>query len=399
MFAPDSLVMDVIFPATARPTPEQVTEGLGGEEAAKTRAIVDIDLDLPQVEMELSPTFLVRKRGDRRVFIVDDAAAPLRKSPRTEPIVAHDLRPERDRLIKLVQLTGAKIGRLGAFGAWGDAVVVVRAVRDLRALMLLGWALDPTFDLEGRRRAAQLTKREFELKLASFEKRLDELDDGMVLARVPPARLEEIGDLYVVDVLDPKNGHWDVRRSYEMEKRIGAVELFSRIPGAKHEPALDDEQEPAPPPPKEVQAPRPPPTTPEPVSFTGDPITVLDIGGRIVLRLPADRFALDVTTALGKRQLDFLHSKDEVTGKQRDRFYQEGGGFVAPLAFLSEAFVEGKPLDKRRFLAESQEAGGIRTLEAHLPRFGAVRIIEAAGVRWITSEVGADAGELLRKLR
>src|SRR5262244_2333910 len=144
MFAPDSLVMDVIFPATARPTPEQVTAGLGGEAVAKTRAIADIDLDLPQVEMELSPTFLVRKRGDRRVFIVDDASPPLRRNPRTDLVAARDLRPERDRLVRLCELTGAKIGRLSAFGTWGNAVVVVRSVRDLRGLALLSWALDPT---------------------------------------------------------------------------------------------------------------------------------------------------------------------------------------------------------------------------------------------------------------
>ncbi|HKA87913.1 MAG TPA: hypothetical protein VKE22_09620 [Haliangiales bacterium] len=396
MFAPDSLVMDVIFPATARPTPEQVTAGLGGEAVAKTRAIADIDLDLPQVEMELSPTFLVRKRGDRRVFIVDDASPPLRRNPRTEPIVPRDLRPERDRLVKLVEATGAKIGRLGAFGAWGDAAVVVRAVRDLRALMLLAWALDPTYDLEGRRRASQLTKREFEMKLGSFDKRLDELDDAMVLARVPPARLQQVGELTVVDVLDAKTGHWDVRKSYEMEKRVGAVELFSRIPGAKHEPP--DDAAPAPPPPRVADAPPPPPPAPEPPALAGDPITVLTLAGRLVLRIPADRLTLDLTTALGKRQLDFLGPKDKVSGKQKDQLYQDGGGFVAPLAFLSEAFVDGKPLDKRRFLADAEDRAGVRTLVAHLPRFGAVRIIEAGGARWITSEVDADVGELLRAL-
>jgi hypothetical protein len=396
MFAPDSLIMDVIFPATARPTPEQVTEGLGGAEVAKTRAIVDIDLDLPQVEMELSPTFLVRKRGDRRVFIVDDASPPLRKSPRTEPIVQRDLRPERARLVKLMELTGAKIGRLGAFGAWGDAVIVVRTARDLRGLMLLGWALDPTFDLEGRRRAAQLSKREFELKLASFDKRLDELDDAMVLAHVPPAHLEQVGELIVVDVLDPKTGSWDVRRSYELEKRVAAVELFSRIPGAKREPDL--EAAPAPPPAR-IEAPPPaPPPTPEPASLTGDPITVVELGGRLVLRIPADRFTLDLTTALGKRQIDFLGPKDAITGKQKDRLHQDGGGFIAPLAFLSEVFVDGKPLDKRRFLADSEDKDGVRTLLAHLPRFGAVRILEQGGARWITSEVDADVGALLRTL-
>ena len=386
MFAPDSLVMDIIFPATARPTPQQVTDGLGGEDIAKSRAIVDIDLDLPQVETELSPTFLVRKRGDRRIFIVDDASPPLRKSPRTEPIVARDLRPERDRLAKLVELTGAKIGRLGAFGAWGDAVVVTRSARDLRGIMLLGWALDPTTDLDGRRRAGQLNKREFEMKLASFEKRLEELPDEMILARVPPARLERRGDLIIVDVLEPLSGHWDLRKSYELEKRVAAVELFARIPGAR----VAEPEPPPPPPAAEPPEPAPPPAP------VGPPITAAEVDGRLVLLIPGERFGIETITALGKRQLDFLDGKDRLTGRQRDRLHEQGGGFVAPLAFLSEVFVDGKPLDKRRFEAEAKPvAPGVRVLDAHLPRFGAVRIVERNGSRWITSEVAADPAAVL----
>jgi len=386
MFAPDSLVMDIIFPATARPTPQQVTDGLGGEDVAKARAIVDIDLDLPRVEAELSPTFLIRKRGDRRIFIVDDASPPLRKSPRTEPVVARDLSAERDRLVKLVELTGAKIGRLGAFGAWGDAVVVTRSARELRGLMLLGWALDPTIDLDGRRRAGQLNKREFEMKLAAFDKRLDELPDEMILARVPPARLERRGDLIIVDVLEPLSGHWDVRKSYELEKRVAAVELFARIPGARV-------AEPEPPP---APDPEPAPEPAAPPAPVGPPITAAEVGGRLVLRIPGERFGIEAITALGKRQLDFLSADDRVARRERDRLQEQGGGFVAPLAFLSEVFVDGKPLDKRRFEAEAKEvAPGVRALDAHLPRFGAVRILDRKGARWITSEVAADPAAVL----
>ena len=53
MFPLDSLVLDLIFPATARPTPEQVTEGLGGEEVAQSRLMVDVDVDLPQIEFRV----------------------------------------------------------------------------------------------------------------------------------------------------------------------------------------------------------------------------------------------------------------------------------------------------------------------------------------------------------
>jgi hypothetical protein len=399
MFAVDSLVFDLIFPATARPTPEQVNEGLGGEEVAQSRMIVDIDLDLPQIEAEISPTFLLRKRGERRVWIVDEQAGPLRQSPRSQPIVSRDLRPERERLVAVVEKTGARLGRLGAFGAWGDAVIVGRSARDLRALALLSWALDPTVDLDGRRRATPLSQREFEMKLSSFDKRLDELDDAAILARFPPGTLATRGrkeaPLYVVSVISDRDGSWDVRKSYELEKRVGAVELFSRIPGARQT-LIADEPTPRPAAPAAAKAapgakpdrapePAPPPEPPRPA---GPPISAVDDGGRVILRIPGDRLDNEALTALGKRLLDVLAAGDQVTRQQRHALEQSGGGFVAPLAFLSEVFLEGRPLDKKRFLELSQETDGARVLEALLPRVGAVWVVELDGKRWLTSEIG-----------
>jgi hypothetical protein len=396
MLSLDSLIFDIILPATARPTPEQLVEGLGGEAVAKSRMVLDVDLDVPQLEQEISPTFLLRKRGDRRLLIVGEG--PLRENPRTQAIVAKDLRPEKDRLVSLVDKMGARIGRMGAFGTWGDAVIVCRSPRDLRAVLLLGWALDPVTDLEGRRRGQQLSQREFELKLASFEKRLDELDDAAILARVPPATVEKKGpkdaELLVVSALSDRDGSWDIRKSYELEKRVAALDLFSRIPGAKQS-IIAPEAEPAPAaaPAEAPKAPEPPPEPPKPA---GPPIRAAEIGSRIVLVVPPERLDSDTITALGKRPIDVLTSKDAVTGKQRDNIHQHGAGFIAPLEFLSEVFIEGKPLDRKRFEAEAQTAAdGVRTLEAHLPRFGAVRILDKGGKRWITSETTADAAALL----
>ncbi len=391
MFPLDSLVFDLLFPATARPTPEQVTDGLGGEDVTKSRMIVDVDLDLPQIETEVSPTFILRKRGDRRVFIVDESVAPLRQS-RTQPIVAKDLRAEKDRLAAVVEKTGARLGRMGTFGTWGDAVIVTRSARDLRAVMLLSWALDPSMDLDGRRRAQPLGQREMELKLASYDKRLDELDDATILGRVPPAQLERRGTkenpLFVVSVLSDRDGSWDIRKSYELEKRLGALELFSRIPGAKQAPEPEPEPEPVH---------EEPPEPPRPV---GPPIHAAEAGGRLILRIPAERLDSELVTALGKRALDVLTPRDEISRRDRDRIEQSGAGFVAPLAFLSEVFIEGKPLDKRRFTDEAQEiAPGVRALEALLPRYGAVRVLEIDGKRWITSETGGDVTLLLPLLR
>jgi len=399
MLSLDSLVFDIILPATARPTPEQLVEGLGGEAVAKSRMVLDVDLDVPQLEQEISPTFLLRKRGDRRLLIVGEG--PLRENPRTQAIVAKDLRSEKDRLVSLVDKMGARIGRMGAFGAWGDAVIVCRSPRDLRAVLLLGWALDPVTDLEGRRRGQQLSQREFELKLASFEKRLDELDDAAILSRISPATLEKKGpkgaELLVVSALSDRDGSWDIRKSYELEKRVAALDLFSRIPGAKQS-IIAPEAEPTAAPAAAAaaetpEAPEPPPEPPKPA---GPPIRAAEIGSRIVLVVPPERLDSDTITTLGKRPIDILTSKDAVTGKQRDSIHQHGAGFIAPLEFLSEVFIEGKPLDKKRFEAEAQTAAdGVRTLEAHLPRFGAVRILDKGGKRWITSETTGDAAALL----
>jgi len=85
-----------------------------------------------------------------------------------------------------------------------------------------------------------------------------------------------------------------------------------------------------------------------------------------------------------------------IPGRLRDRIHEAGCGFVAPLAFLSEVFLEGRPLDRRRFDAEAVEiAPGARALEAHLPRFGPVRVVDLGGKRWVTSEVGLAPDRLL----
>jgi hypothetical protein len=392
MFPLDALAFDIILPSTARPTADDVKAGLGAE-AAAARMMIDVDLDYPQLEAEIAPTFILRKRGDRRVYVVDDATAPLRENPRTQYIVARDLRPEKDRLVKLVDKLGGRLGRMSAFGTWGDAVVVARTARDLRAVSLLGWALDPVVDADGRRRAQQLTQREFELKLKSYDKRLDELQDAAILARIPPATLERHGDFLVMHVLSDRDGSWDIRKSYELEKRVAATDQFSRIPGARQALVTPEEEAPA-----RAAAPAPaaPPEPPRPV---GPPIRSVEIDGRVVLVVPPERWDSDTITALGKRPLDALTSRDAVPGKQRDAIHQHGGGFVAPLAFLSEVFLDGKPLDKRRFEAEAAAAGpDVRALEGLLPRYGTVRVLERAGKRFVTSELGGDPARLLDEI-
>jgi hypothetical protein len=420
----DTPVIDLIYGADAQPTPESMIEALGGEAAAATRMILDVDLDAPQYETDISPTIMLRRRGERRLIIVDEQAQPMRKNPRTEPIIAKDLRPERDRLAAIVEKTGARLGRLGSFGSWGEAAIVVRQPVDLRAILLLGWALDPATDVDGRRRASQLSQKEFEEKLTAYPRRLEELDDLAILSRVPPATLTRKGTLLIVDVLSDRDGSWDVRKSYELEKRVAATDLFARIPGARVPVPASEASEQRPtvsmramtPPPVAAEpapaaarvetpaaraptAPSPPPVAepPAPPKPAGPPIVAAELAGRLILRLPAERFDTDAIGLLSKKSVDIVGAADRLSGAQKDQMHRDGYGFVAPLAFLSEVFVEGKPLDKKRLEAEGRPGpDGTRVLEVHLPRFGPVLLVDGGpGQRWVTSETAGDVAALL----
>src|SRR5262249_19099477 len=154
-------------------------------------------------EMELSPSMPFRRRGERRLMIIDDAVITPRQDPATDPMIKADLRPAKEALIATCQKLPVRLGRLFALGSWGDAVLVARDVRDLRAICLLPYALDPQMDVDGKRRQTPLSQKEFEAKLLAFEKRLEELDEQQILARLNGVSFERRGDVVVVDVLEP----------------------------------------------------------------------------------------------------------------------------------------------------------------------------------------------------
>jgi hypothetical protein len=137
-----------------------------------------------------------------------------------------------------------------------------------------------------------------------------------------------------------------------------------------------------------AEAPPPPePPWPPPSRL----ITAIDVDGRVALRIPAERFELRAYADLGRRSLDFLHAVDKVNAAQRSAFL-ERGLFVARLPFLSEVFLDGKPLARPRFEAEAkEEAPGVRALAVHLPRFGPVKLFERGGKRYVVSEPEANA--------
>jgi len=392
MLVPDSLVTDLMFTSSATIDQQALLDALGGEEEAAKKKLLDPDMLDPRVEMELSPSMPFRRRGERRLLIIDDSIAPLRKDPAQDFIVEKDLRPYKEELIAMCQALPVRLGRLFALGAWGDAVLVAHNARDLRAICLLPWALDPTIDIDGKRRASRLSQQEFEAKILAYEKRLDELDEKEILGSLSGVSFERRGDLLVVDVLDAK-GHWDVRASLVMENQLAAIERFSLIPGAPSTPKRAEPAKPAAkaggdakPAAKASDAPAAKPApAPEP---KGPPLGVTEVGGSVLLVFPAERFDLDVAAALGKRDWDtVVRRSDNMTGAVRDRLQRDGGGWVAPLEFLSEVFVDGKPLTKAAFEQGAQPlASGGRSLPVHFPRFGPAVLFEVPGKgRFVTS--------------
>lgn len=385
----DSLVTDLIFQSNAAIDQKVLIDGLGGQDALENKQLLDVDRLDPRAEMELSPSMPFRRRGERRLMIIDDQAITPRKDPQTDPLIKSDLRPAKEALIATCQKLPVRLGRLFALGSWGDAVLVARNVRDLRAICLLPWALDPQVDVDGKRRQTPLSQKEFEGKLLAYEKRLEELDDQQILASLTGVAFERRGDVVVVDVLEA-DGTWDQRKSVALETQLAAVDRFSLIPGAPAQPKPSE---------RPTKSIRPqtdrgavkaaPPAKPEP---QGPPLVAQEVDGKIVLVFPAERFDLDVAAALGKRDWDqVVRRSDNLSGAMRDKIQRDGAGWIAPLEFLSEVFIDGKPLSKAEFEKTATTSNGVRSMDVHFPRFGPVVLLEITGKgRFVTSLDNAE---------
>ncbi|MGE0870108.1 MAG: hypothetical protein AB7P03_16205 [Kofleriaceae bacterium] len=375
----DSLVTDLMFQASAATDQKTLIEGLGGQAELETKQLLDVDRLDPRAEMELSPSMPFRRRGERRLMIIDDKVVTPREDPQTDAMIKADLRPAKEALIAICQKLPIRLGRLFVLGSWGDAVIVAREMRDLRAICLLPWALDPQVDIDGKRRATPLSQKEFEAKLLAYEKRLEELDDQQIIAGLSGVAFERRGELVVVDVLEA-DGTWDQRKSLMMEQQLAAMDRFSLIPGA---PASKPADRPVAKPAVKPADAAPPPA-PEPA---GPPISAKEIDGALVLVFPAERFDLDVAAALGKGDWDHVvRRSDELTGAMRDKLHRDGASWIAPLEFLSEVFVDGKPLTKASFERDASTSNGLRSLDVHFPRFGPVLLLEISGKgRFVTS--------------
>lgn len=402
MLPVDSLVTDLIFKANADMDQAALLAALGGEEALQTKAVIEPDSMDPRLDAQLGPTRPFRGRGEARLLVIDDSVAPLRKDPQKDFIVEKDLRPAKEELIAICQALPLKLGRIMALGTAGEAVIVTRSARDLRGLALVMWIMDPQTDVDGKRRATPLSQKEFEAKILAFDKRLDEIDDEDILANLPGINVERRGDLIIVDVLDDK-GFWDLRKSIALEQMLAAIDRFSILPGA---PAAKRVQNGAPnkPAPDATTAPTPstapaPTPTAAPVP-AGPPLRSAEVGSKVLLVFPEQRFDLDIAAALGKKDWSrVILQTDGLTGSQRDRVFRDGAEWVAPLEFLSEVFVDGKPLNKQAFEASAEkDANGTRTMPVHFPRFGPVVLIDLAGRgRYVTSAT-AHASDVIKLL-
>src|SRR4051812_40169073 len=99
----DSLVTDLIFQASAAIDQKVLIDGLGGQETLENKQLLDVDRLDPRAEMELSPSMPFRRRGERRLMIIDDAVITPRQDPQADPWIKADLRPAKEALIAVCQ--------------------------------------------------------------------------------------------------------------------------------------------------------------------------------------------------------------------------------------------------------------------------------------------------------
>jgi hypothetical protein len=187
-----------------------------------------------------------------------------------------------------------------------------------------------------------------------------------------------------------------------MEQQLGAWDAFSMIPGAPSSTKPAAAAAPAngtfaakPEAAAPAKKPEPAPAKPEP---KGPPIAVKEVDGQVVIVFPQERFDLDVASALGKRDWDqVVRRSDNLPGAIRDKIQRDGANFIAPLEFLSEVFVDGKPLTKQQFEATSTPLDGAKTLDVHFPRYGEVVLLDVPGKgRFVSSMPKAAALALVK---
>src|SRR5215813_2692419 len=115
----DSLVTDLIFQASAAIDQKALIDGLGGADALEHKQLLDVDRLDPRAEMELSPSMPFRRRGERRLMLIDDQVITPRPDPQADPWIKSDLRSSKQALVDICHKLPIRLGRLFALGSWG----------------------------------------------------------------------------------------------------------------------------------------------------------------------------------------------------------------------------------------------------------------------------------------
>src|ERR1044071_5046082 len=108
----DSLVTDLMFQSSAAIDQKTLIDGLGGQEALEGKQMLDVDRLDPRAEMELSPSMPFRRRGERRLMIIDDQAITPRADPQADSMIRSDIRPAKEALVAICQHLPVRLGRL-----------------------------------------------------------------------------------------------------------------------------------------------------------------------------------------------------------------------------------------------------------------------------------------------
>ena len=382
MLEPHLLVLDIIFDAKSEIDSDSFVAAFGGEDLLKTYTIFDPDTQDPRLEMELSPSYPFRRQRERRLMIIDNDFGAL-KQKEDQLVVTKDLRDKKKQLLDLFKNLPLRFARLFSLGTWGDAVWISKDAADFRAISLLGWALDPNTDEDGKTRETPLNQREFEAKLQAYPKRIEELDEETILQNIGSATLTKDEDHIVIDVLDEK-GHWNLEDSARLEESMAALTSFSMIPGAPQVQANRDE-------------PKTPQTESVPTSDEDsdkkndlDPITFKIIEGQMLLLIPDSVFDLAFAAKIGKKDWEtVLGHVPTLSGAQKDLVYKQGLDFLTPIEFFSEVMLDGTPLTKKAFQDMAVETkAGVKTMQVRFPRFGEVQLLQTPDQKkWITSDL------------
>ena len=167
-------------------------------------------------------------------------------------------------------------------------------------------------------------------------------------------------------MLEP-DGTWDQRKSMMLEQQLGAMDTVLDDPGRAVATAKKAAEPPKPRRRRPSRRRRRPaaPGKPEP---KGPPLAAKEIDGKVVLVFPPSAsISTSPPRSASATGTTVVRGSDNLPGTMRDKIQRDGAGWIAPLEFLSEVFVEGKPLTKAQFEKDARTVDGGARARRPLP--------------------------------